>query len=151
MQADEPPRPLSGPVGDFAVAILQKRHKRLRKYGGKHAELSESELHRLRILGKKMRYATEFFRELFPRKAVKRYHAALVEIQETLGSLNDAVVSRQLIAELERRLAVSVPALTPRAVGVVLGWQAACINRDIDRFRAVWDRFHDTRPFWPKG
>jgi inorganic triphosphatase YgiF len=150
VQADEPPRPLSGPVGDFAVAILQKRHKRLRKYGGKHAELSESELHRLRILGKKMRYATEFFRELFPRKVVKRYHAALVEIQETLGSLNDAVVSRQLIAALERRLAVSVPALTPRAVGVVLGWQAACINRDIDRFRAVWDRFHDTKPFWPK-
>ncbi len=151
MQADEPPRPLSGPVGAFAVEVLQKRHKRMRKYGGKHAALSESELHRLRILGKKTRYAAEFFRELFPRKAAKRYHVALVEIQETLGSLNDAVVSRQLIAELERRLAVTAPALTPRAVGIVLGWQAARIDRDIARFRAVWERFLEIRPFWPKG
>ncbi|MGH6913006.1 MAG: CHAD domain-containing protein, partial [Geminicoccales bacterium] len=98
----------------------------------------------------KMRYATEFFRELFPRKTVKRYHAALVEIQETLGSLNDAAVSRQLIVALERRMAASVPALTPRAVGIVLGWQAACIDRDIDRFRAVWDRFHGAKTFWSK-
>jgi inorganic triphosphatase YgiF len=148
LAADAPPRPLSGPVGDFAVAVLQKRHKRMRRYGGKHADLSESELHRLRILCKKTRYAAEFFRELFPRKAVKRYHAALVEIQETLGSLNDAAVSRQLIAEVERRMALQAPALTPRAVGVVLGWQAACIDRDVGRFRDVWDRFHDTKTFW---
>lgn len=148
LAAGAPPRPLSGPVEDFAVAVLQKRHKRMRKYGGKHAELSEAELHRLRILCKKIRYAAEFFRELFPRKAVKRYHAALVDIQETLGSLNDAAVSRQLIAEVERRMAVHAPALTPRAVGVVLGWQAACIDRDVARFRDVWERFHETKPFW---
>jgi inorganic triphosphatase YgiF len=151
LHAGLPPRPLSGPVGDFAVEVLQKRHKRMRRYGGKRAELSESELHRLRLLCKKTRYAVEFFRELFPRKAVKRYHAALVEIQETLGSLNDAAVSRQLIAELERRMAASVPAQTPRAVGIVLGWQAACIDRDIGRFRAVWDRFHAAKPFWSRG
>lgn len=150
LPANEPPRALSGPVADLAVAVLQRRHKRMRKYGGRHAELSESELHRLRILGKKTRYAVEFFRELFPRKATRRYHAALVEIQETLGSLNDAVVSRQLIAELERRMAVSVPALTPRAVGIVLGWQAACIDRDVERFGAVWDRFRAAKTFWPK-
>lgn len=150
LAADEPPRPLSGPVTEFATEVLRKRHKRLRKYGGKHAELGETELHRLRILGKKMRYAAEFFRALFPRKAVKRYHAALVEIQETLGSLNDAVVSRQLIAELERRMASTAPALTPRAVGVVLGWQAARIDRDVQRIRGVWERFHEIRPFWRK-
>lgn len=149
-RADLPPHPLSGPIGDFAADVLQGRHKRMRKYGGKHAALSESELHRLRLLGKKTRYAVEFFRELFPRKAAKRYHAGLVEIQETLGSLNDAVVSRQLIAELERRMAASAPALTPRAVGVVLGWQAACIDRDIGRFRDVWDRFYAIKPFWTK-
>lgn len=146
----EPPRALSGTVTAFAREVLQRRHKRLRKYGGKHAELREAELHRLRLLTKKMRYATEFFRELFPRKAAKRYHAALVEIQETLGSLNDAVVSRQLIAELERRMALSAPALAPRAAGVVLGWQAACINRDLQRVGAVWEDFVAAKPFWPK-
>lgn len=150
LRAGQPPRPLSGPIGNFAVEVLQRRHKRMRKYGGKHAALSEPELHRLRLLCKKTRYAVEFFRELFPRKAAKRYHAALVEIQETLGSLNDAAVSRQLIAELERRMAANVPALTPRAVGIVLGWQAACIDRDVGRFRAVWERFYETGTFWSK-
>jgi CHAD domain-containing protein len=148
--AGNPPAAFSGPVGAFARETLQRRHKRMRKYGGKHAELSESELHRLRILGKKTRYAVEFFRELFPRKAAKRYHARLIEIQEALGSLNDAVVSRQLIAELERRMAASMPALTPRAVGIVLGWQAARIDGDIRRFGDVWQKFVDVKPFWPR-
>jgi CHAD domain-containing protein len=147
--AGAPPRALAGPVDDFARETLQKRHKRMRKFGGKHAELSEADLHRLRILGKKMRYAVEFFRDLFSRKAVKRYQATLTEIQDTLGSLHDAIVSRHLIAELESRMATSAPALAPRAVGVVLGWQAARIDADMRRFRRVWERFTDTRPFWP--
>src|SRR3546814_20403313 len=109
----------------------------MRKYGGKHAALSEPELHRLRLLCKKTRYAVEFFRELFPRKAAKRYHAALVDIQETLGSLNDAAVIRQLIAALDLPMAANVPALTPRAVGIVLGWQGDFIPRDLGRLRAV--------------
>lgn len=142
--------PPSAGVDAFARAMLQRRHKRLRKYGGRHADLTESELHRLRLLGKKMRYAVEFFRDLYPRKAVKRYHTALVEIQETLGSLNDAAVSRQLVVELERRMASSAPALTPRAVGLVLGWQAARIDGDLRRFGEVWARFADAKPFWPR-
>lgn len=137
-------------VASFAAAVLQRRHKRLRKYGARHADLAESELHRLRLLAKKMRYAVEFFRDLYPRKAVRRYHAALVEVQETLGSLNDAAMSRQLVAELERCMASRAPALTPRAVGIALGWQAARIDDDLRRFGEVWERFADAKPFWPR-
>ena len=48
----------------------------------------------------------------------------------------------------ERRLAEHAPALAGRAVGLVLGWQAARINDDLQRFRAVWEGFADQRAFW---
>jgi triphosphatase len=140
-------------VGDFAATILQKRHRRLCKLGGKRAELSEPELHRLRLTTKKQRYVAEFFRELYPRKATGKYIAALAAIQEVLGSLNDALVSRHLVEELERFLA-DVPSLGPtaaaRGAGVVLGWQADRIAHDLKRVPSVWKDFLERKAFWPR-
>ena len=53
-------------------AILQHRHRRLTKFGGKRAALPESDLHRLRLLAKKQRYVADFFRELHPRRATAK-------------------------------------------------------------------------------
>ncbi len=141
-------RLLDRPAGEFAAELLQRRHKRLRKLGGKHGDLSESGLHKVRLLGKKLRYHGEFFRSLYPRKPTRRYLAALTEIQEPLGSLNDAVVTRHLLSELEQRLGENAPALATRAVGIVIGWQAARIERDLGHFRAVWESFVEQKPFW---
>lgn len=144
---------LDRPVAEFAGAILQRRHRRLRKFGGKRAALSEGELHRLRLMAKKQRYVGEFFRELFPRKATGKYIAALSAIQDVLGSLNDAMVSRHLVEELERFLA-EVPSLGPtaaaRGAGVVLGWQAASIAADLGRVTGVWKAFVGRKTFWPR-
>jgi triphosphatase len=144
---------LDRPVGDFASAILQRRHRRLRKFGGKRAELSETELHRLRLMAKKQRYVGEFFRELYPRKATSKYIAALAAIQEVLGSLNDALVSRHLVQELERFLA-NAPAVGPtaaaRGAGVILGWQAAKIATDIGKVAGIWKDFLGRKVYWPR-
>jgi inorganic triphosphatase YgiF len=145
---DGAPPPAAQPVVPFASGILQRHHRRLRKQGGRHADLSEPELHRLRIISKKLRYNAEFFRDLFPKKGRRAYLEQLGEIQETLGSLNDAAVSRGLIRQLEERLAERVPALAGRAVGLVLGWQAACIAGDLGRIGAVWESFIEIEPFW---
>ncbi len=144
---------LDRPVTEFAAGILQRRHRRVRKFGGKRAALSESELHRLRLMAKKQRYVAEFFRELFPRKATAKYIMALSAIQDVLGSLNDALVSRHLVEELERFLA-EAPALGPtaaaRGAGVILGWQAASIAGDLGRVTAVWKAFVGRKSFWPR-
>ena len=144
---------LDRPVGDFASAILNRRHKRLRKFGGKRADMSESELHRLRLMAKKQRYVGEFFRELYPRKATGKYIAALAAIQDVLGSLNDALVSRHLVEELERYLA-AVPSLGPsaaaRGAGVILGWQAARIAEDRSKVAGIWKSFLGRKTFWPR-
>ena len=141
------------PVAEFAAAMLQRRHRRLGKFGGKRADLPESDLHRLRLMAKKQRYIADFFREIYPRKATGRYIAALAEIQEVLGSLNDAMVSRHLVEELERFLA-DAPSVGPtgaaRAAGVILGWQGGRIAEDLNRVSTVWKAFTKHKTFWPR-
>ena len=141
------------PVAEFAAAMLHRRHRRLRKFGGKRADLPEADLHRLRLMAKKQRYIADFFREIYPRKATGRYIAALAEIQDVLGSLNDALVSRHLVEELERYLADAPsvgPAAAARAAGVILGWQGGRIAEDLNRVSAVWKEFTHHKTFWPR-
>jgi inorganic triphosphatase YgiF len=147
------------PVEPFARATLAKRAKKVTKLGRRHETLSEGELHRLRIQCKKLRYASEFFAGLFPKKPTKRYLKALESIQDRLGAVNDAATGQRLLDDLDRRLtnrAKTEPhtggeALAANATGIVLGWQAALMDRELKAFHATWDQFAEQKPFWKKG
>jgi len=142
---------LGAPVGDFAGPLLQSRHKRLMRLGARYEALPETELHRLRILGKKVRYAAEAFHSLYKPKPAKKYLAALAAIQDSLGSLNDAFVSRQLLSGLAQRLVVDRGLSAADAnllQGLVLGWQTAKIDRDLGGFKDVWRSFAEQKRFW---
>ena len=136
------------PARDFAGATLKKLHRKVMRLGEQIDDLEDVELHELRIRGKKLRYAAEFFRSLFPRKAVKPYLAALADIQSHLGALNDSVVAKDLLAELARGSHGLSQALLARADGIVTGWIAARVRRDLDELPPVWTRFAATKPFW---
>ena len=146
---------LAMPVGRFAAGVMEKRSRKLAKAAHKHGELSEAEFHAIRLLAKKLRYPSEFFRELYPPQAVKRHLKGLAEIQDTLGSLNDAVVGKDLLEEIERRMTdgrtADEGALAAAALGLVHGWQAACIERDLMRFAAAWKSFSENKPFWRRS
>ncbi len=77
---------------------------------------------------------------------------ALAAIQDVLGSLNDALVSRHLVEELERSLAdASLGASeAARGAGIILGWQAARIAEDRSRVAAIWKNFIGRKTFWPR-
>jgi len=139
---------LTRPVRRFADGLLDKRHRRLRKLG-RRTDLSENELHRLRLFGKKMRYVADFFRSLYPPKATQAYIVALSELQDRLGSLNDAVVTDLLLAELpgdeDERL------LLGHARALLRGWQAHAIELEHKAFAETWKRFDRRKPFWRKG
>jgi CHAD domain-containing protein len=142
---------LGAPVGDFAGPLLQARHKRLLRLGSRYQILPEPELHRLRILAKKMRYAAEAFHSLYKPKPAKKYISALAAIQDSLGSLNDAFVSRQLLNGLAQRLVVDrgmAAAYANLLQGLVLGWQTARIDRDLAGFKDVWQNFAEQKRFW---
>ena len=142
---------LGAPIADFARPLLQSRHKRMMRLGARYQVLPEPELHRLRILAKKMRYGAEAFHSLYKPKPVKKYVSSLAAIQDSLGSLNDAFVGRQLLNALAQRLVVDRGMAAADAnllQGLVLGWQTARIDRDLDGFKDVWRSFAEQKRFW---
>jgi triphosphatase len=136
------------PANDYARRSLKKLHRRVVKLGERIDALSEPELHELRKRAKKLRYAAEFFRSLFPGKAAKAYIKCLSEIQDRLGSLNDGVTAKQLLAELERRRNGMDPAVLARATGTIAGWYAARVTDDLKQLPAAWAKFSEVKPFW---
>ena len=143
--------PRAWSVPDFAALVLEKRDRKLRKLAGKHRRLREAELHKVRILAKQMRYSTEFFRSLFPARPVKRQLEALEEIQDALGSLNDAVVGSQLLKELHDSAGSAAAARRiSAATALVEGWQAACIERDLKNFGESWTHYRRGKRYWRK-
>ena len=136
------------PAYDFARRALKKLHRRLHKLGDRIAELDEAELHELRIRAKKLRYAAEFFRSLFPARGAKAFIRALSEIQDRLGSLNDGAMVKHRLAELEKRGNGIDHALLARTSGVITGWNAACVAADLKELPEAWARFAEVRPFW---
>ena len=138
-------------IGEVAREILDRNDRKLRKLSKKHHELSDAELHRIRILGKKMRYSAEFFGSLYPKRALARQLSVLKRIQDALGSLNDAVTGRRQLEELEHRAAqigVMKGAEMALAAATVRGWQAAQIERDLADFKEAWPHYREARRYW---
>ncbi|MBS1140119.1 MAG: adenylate cyclase [Proteobacteria bacterium] len=105
---------LALPLKDFAKQQIASHAKKARKLANRHAELSPAERHKMRIAFKKLRYTLEFFTPLLPQKRLKPYLAALAQLQDELGLINDHVTAETLIAE----------ALAGRPAGPIHGWIA---------------------------
>src|SRR5262249_18158806 len=91
-----------GPIEVFAAEQLRRQWRKVRKRGKQLAQLNANKRHRLRIQVKKLRYAAQFFSELFrdnkARRRQKKFMSALKRLQDGLGDLNDIVVDKRLIA-----------------------------------------------------
>ncbi|SAL03585.1 CHAD domain-containing protein [Caballeronia calidae] len=128
-------------VEKFANATLSARHKKLLKRGRGLAELDDETRHRARIAAKKVRYATEFFASLFPRRDVKSYVSALSELQDDLGWRNDIVVADELL----KSLATAKPE-TASGAGFARGYFASRAAEDHDSMKMLWSRFKRLSP-----
>jgi inorganic triphosphatase YgiF len=86
------------PVASFADRRLDRLWDSITSAGRDLAGMDEHSRHRLRIQAKKMRYAVEFLRGLYPgADAVEKAFAAAVEkLQESLGKLNDMATARNI-------------------------------------------------------
>ena len=144
--------PTAEPIQEFAGRVLSRTHKKVRRAGQRHKELNEEELHDLRIEAKKLRYAVEFFRDIFPEQSVKKMTKALVAMQDGLGALNDSAICRALLKDLRVSAALGADfnkPLTERAIGVVTGWQASALSKRNEDVVPLWAAFKKTQPFWP--
>ena len=128
----------SRPVAEHARKELRRLRKRIRSQGSDLDELSVGQLHRLRIRAKRLRYATEFFATTFPgAKAAKRREkslAALKELQDALGSLNDLAMRQTLIGG--------------ETAGHALGDYEAIVDRLLSSAEKAYKKFARTKPFW---
>ncbi|MCC8981566.1 CYTH and CHAD domain-containing protein [Bradyrhizobium acaciae] len=114
-----------GPIGKFAVALLHRRIKKLRKEGRRLDQLSARQRHKVRIRAKKIRYAIDFFESLFDgkreRKLLARLSRHLKRVQDALGSLNDFVAHRKLAVDAALKAPHRKERARAFASGVVLG------------------------------
>lgn len=92
------------PAPSFAAKPLRKLRKKVKKNGKDLDKLDESARHEVRKDAKKLRYASEFFADLFREKRQRRRHgtfvAALEGLQAELGALNDLAAAPALIQSL---------------------------------------------------
>lgn len=139
--SDEQRDALGRPVTQFAADVLCRRHKKLIKRGKGLADLDDHSRHRARIAAKKVRYATEFFASLCPKRAVRHYVDVLTALQDDLGWRNDAVVADRLLKTL--------PRTSPEAASgsaFARGYLASRVVADHQTLKKLWKRFRRLSP-----
>ena len=122
---------------------LAARYRRLLKTGKGFSRLGEPQRHRVRIALKKLRYACDYSRTLFPGPAADTCLRHLSALQDDLGRLNDAAVARQISEELA--------GVDPAAVDGALRVREWCdeqIRSAEPGLIESWRTFVAAEPFW---
>jgi CHAD domain-containing protein len=135
------------PIGHVAGRLIEARRRKALKRGPDLGELNPPQRHEARKDVKKLRYAFEFFHNLYSGKKAKRFAQDLMRLQEGLGRLNDVETARRLLARLaEREEGRQSDAVM--AAGLVIGWHAGLAERRLGRLDKAWARLRDQKPFW---
>jgi CHAD domain-containing protein len=120
-------------LASFAPARLEKTYRKtVRKVDLERPKPR----HALRVRIKRLRYACEYFAPCFAPEAVAPWLKELRGLQDVLGALNDIVVARSLLEEID--------ATAPRSL-------AQREQRLIRKLRATWERFARRPPYWRPG
>jgi CHAD domain-containing protein len=125
--------------------LLKTAAKRVGRRGRHARSREESDLHRLRIALKKLRYLAQAFAPLYERKKVRPYLAALKRLQEELGHLNDIAHARATIAELLR---IGLVAEIGYGAGLFAGHYTAGRDRHAAKVLKRYRDFKGMTVFW---
>jgi inorganic triphosphatase YgiF len=135
------------PARDFAEAELERRHGKVGRLADR-LDVSDDARHAVRIELKKLRYASEFFRDIYPRRGAKRFVRRMARVQAALGRMNDVATAERILAELLARLGAERTREHDRAAGFVEGWAAQLAANALRETEDAWERLERTRPFW---
>ena len=141
---------LFGPVTGFAGRVLSRRLKRIRTRAKRPKRLSVEQLHELRIETKKLRYAAEFFRSLYPKKATTAYLDAVRVLQDGLGTLNDVSVARQLLRNFVGDSRSRAAMKLHFASGLIIGWHTHRVGQQNSSYADNIKQLLATAPFWKR-
>jgi triphosphatase len=144
------------PIDAYAAEQLSHRRKQIRRRGRRIGELNAEQLHRLRIQVKKARYAVNFFSSVYggkkSAKHSKKIKSALMQLQNSLGRMNDIVTHKALFSDIITNRAKGLSEEQSRhrafAAGLIIGDQQAQVQKLRDRARKAYGRFDSAKPFW---
>lgn len=130
-------------ISVFAARALSKRLDDVIAPGPDLSGLDIAALHDIRLHGKRLRYAAEFFAPLFPGGTTRRFLRRMTALQERLGHINDGAVAAGLMSELPGRGTAH-----HYAIGVIRGFVAAQAGGGRRKFVRTWQRFLKQDLFW---
>ncbi|MEX0842332.1 MAG: CHAD domain-containing protein [Xanthobacteraceae bacterium] len=145
------------PISSVAADELQRRRKKILKRGAHLKTLEPHRRHTLRIQAKKVRYASEFFANVFPgKKSARRreaFIAALEKLQDALGELNDIAVHEELSAVLAQEqngdgTPRKVHAKEAFAAGRLSGYEEARMASALQDAERAYRLASRAKPFW---
>ena len=137
-------------IGPYASELLDRRIRKARKQGKRLNALSPRQRHKLRIKIKKIRYALDFFEQLYAdsgRKEIAQLSSRLKKVQSALGALNDFAAHRKIATEA----ALAAPQANRRAQafasGFLVGQEREAASGLLN---AACDEFQRLRPLTAK-
>jgi triphosphatase len=138
-------------IARFAAAELARRRRKVRKKGRALVQLDAKSRHKLRIQAKKLRYAAEFFRAVFPggraSKRRKKFLSALEPLQDALGDLNDIAVHELRMEALGLRRG-GTNRKQAFAAGLLTGHEDARAGSAMKAASEAYADFGRCKPFW---
>jgi CHAD domain-containing protein len=139
---------LQAKASDIAHKLLHEIYEQLLATGADFEHLDSEHRHKVRIEIKKLRYATEFFSSLYPKRKVTPYLGAMKMLQDGLGASNDVDVARKLLKRVLKQGRGKERTRLSYAAGLVVGWHSHVGNgRERELIRA-WHRFAARTPYW---
>jgi triphosphatase len=139
------------PVRAFAAEQLARRWRKVRKKGRVLVQLGARGRHKLRIHSKKLRYAAEFFADLFARKRAvrrrKQFISVLERLQDALGDLNDIAVHEKRIAAIGISRRQSSPSRA-FAAGLLTGREEARVEAAVTVATQAYADLAKIKSFW---
>jgi triphosphatase len=135
---------VAGPLAGLTGVWLAGRHRKSRKAARQIGKMDAEQRHRLWISLKKLRYGVEFFRGIYAAGSVRPYLERIEALQESLGDLNDAAVSCQLLKALaddsSREMKTAAKGLSQ--------WLERHVQRRTSDLPDQWREFEKVKPFW---
>ena len=92
-------------TGELAATTARSAYRRVLAAAGPIGrDTPADDLHRLRRRCKRMRYLLDGYRSVYPEDALRTVGAALRQLQDCLGTVQDRTVQRRRVAEIAHRL-----------------------------------------------
>jgi CHAD domain-containing protein len=145
VEHDEAGELLALPLTAFAALRMSRAEKRMHWLADGLDTADAAHRHRLRIAAKKLRYAVEFFRSLFGHKSARRYAAALAQLQDVLGKLNDCATARRLLEAVPPGRNAGAAA---GAHALVIAWIAMQEQHALVALDPACKAWRQQDPFW---